>query len=367
MIISGAIWIFKLSARLIYLFLKLLPVQNKVVLMSRRLSKPSLDFKLLDKAVVARYPDTKVVTLCHPIKQPLVYPFELIQEMYHLATAKACVAESYVIPVSILRHRPSLMVIQMWHALGAVKQFGYQTLDRPEGSTSRIARLMQMHRGYNYVLSGSQAMAPIFAEAFNVDSSRVVPIGLPRVDYLLNDTERQKNITAIDKRYPEIGDRKVILYVPTFRKDSIVKMDELVSRINDASDKYCLIVKQHLHDRTDVDWGSSIHDKSFDTDVLLARADYVVTDYSAVMFESALAGVPTYFYAYDLAEYSSERGLNVDYEAEMPGPVCRTVDELMEAIDSDEYNTDRLSAFANKYVDVRDGSATNKIIDLLNI
>lgn len=367
MITSGAIWIFKLGARLIYVGLKLLPVQNKVVLMSRRLSKPSLDFKLLDKAIGLKYPDTKVVVLCHPIKQPIAYPFQLIQEMYHLATAKACVAESYVIPVSILRHRSSLTVVQMWHALGAVKQFGYQTLDRPEGSSSRIAKLMQMHRGYDYVLSGSEAMAPVFAEAFNVEQSKVVPIGLPRVDYLLDDSQRQKNITAINKRYPEIGDRKVILYVPTFRKDSIVKMDELISKINAASDKYCLIVKQHLHDKTDVDWGESIHDKSFDTDVLLARADYVVTDYSAVMFESAIAGVPTYFYAYDLDEYKSERGLNVDYETEMPGPVCRTVDELIEAIDGGQYNMDRLRQFADKYVNIRDGSATNKIIDLLNI
>ncbi|MDN5835302.1 MAG: CDP-glycerol glycerophosphotransferase family protein [bacterium] len=367
MIISGAIWIFKLSARLIYLFLKLLPVQNKVVLMSRRLSKPSIDFKLLDQTIVPRYPDTKVVTLCQPIKNPLIYGFQFIQEMYHLATARACVAESYVIPVSILRHRKSLTVVQMWHALGAIKQFGYQTLDRPEGSSSRVARLMQMHRGYNYVLVGSQAMAEVYAEAFSVDSRKIVPIGLPRVDYLLDEAQMQKNIVAINKRYPDIGERKVILYVPTFRKDSDVKMDELVSRINSQSDKYCLVVKQHLHDKTQIEWGRAIHDKSFDTDAWLARADCVVTDYSAVMFESALAGVPTYFYAYDLEEYKASRGLNVDYETEMPGPICQTVDRLIEAIEQDEYNIDRLHEFADKYVKVRDGSSTDKIINLLNI
>ena len=367
MIISGAIWIAKLSARLIYFFLKLLPVQNKVVLMSRRLSKPSLDFKLLDKRIRSRYPDAKVVMLCHPIKVPPMYPLHMLQEMYHLATAKACVTESYVIPVSVLEHRSSLTVVQMWHALGAIKQFGYQILDKPEGSSRRIARLMQMHEGYDYVLCGSEATVPIFAEAFNVELSKMKPLGLPRVDYLLDDAIRQKNIAAVSARYPEIGDRKVILYVPTFRKNNIVKMDELIRRINEQSETYCLIVKQHMHDKTDIDWGTSIHDKSFDTDALIHRSDFVVTDYSAVMFESAVAGVPTYLYAYDLDEYTVDRGLNIDYEREVPGPVCKTVDELIEAMGRGKYNMDKLQGFASKYIDVRDGSSTDKIIDLMNI
>ena len=43
-------------------------------------------------------------------------------------------------------------IVQIWHALGAVKQFSYQCLDRPGGQTSALARAMDMHRNYDYVL-----------------------------------------------------------------------------------------------------------------------------------------------------------------------------------------------------------------------
>ena len=41
--------------------------------------------------------------------------------MYHLATSRACIVDTYIIPVSILKHRDELIIIQIWHALGAIK------------------------------------------------------------------------------------------------------------------------------------------------------------------------------------------------------------------------------------------------------
>ena len=45
---------------------------------------------------------------------------------------------------------------------------------------------------------------------------------------------------------------------------------------------------------------------------LLQVADALITDFSAVTYESIAAGVPVFFYATDIAEYRKSPGLNVD-------------------------------------------------------
>ena len=49
--------------------------------------------------------------------------------MYHLATASVCVLDAYWPAISLLHHKKSLTVIQMWHALGKIKPVSYTHLD----------------------------------------------------------------------------------------------------------------------------------------------------------------------------------------------------------------------------------------------
>ena len=168
--------------------------------------------------------------------------------MYHLATAKVCIVDSYVIPISILKHKKSLKIVQVWHALAAIKKFGYAILDKKEGSTREVAQLMNMHKNYDYVISGSEAMIPFFAAAFNVKEEIIKPYALPRVDYLL-DKSNQINVKEnILLNYPELKSKKVILYAPTFRKNEVLEIDELIKGIN--FNNYCLIIKKHPLDKT---------------------------------------------------------------------------------------------------------------------
>ena len=128
----------------------------------------------------------QVVVLMHRNTNPLRVPLQMLQEMYHLATSRACITDSYMAAISVLRHKPSLTVVQMWHALGAIKRFGLASLDTEEGRSSRFAAAMRMHQGYDWVIAGGTRMVQPFAEAFGVDPSHVLPIGTPRVDLLLD-------------------------------------------------------------------------------------------------------------------------------------------------------------------------------------
>jgi hypothetical protein len=41
----------------------------------------------------------------------------------------------------------------MWHALAAIKKFGYQTIGYPDGLKPKIAKVLCMHKNYHYLIT----------------------------------------------------------------------------------------------------------------------------------------------------------------------------------------------------------------------
>ena len=145
----------------IFFFMKCLPVQNKITYISRQMDTTPVDFEMVKEQMIQDHPEYKHVILAkmihHGLFSKIGYIFHMFRQMYHIATSKAVILDTYCIPISILKQRDSLVVIQMWHALGAFKKFGYSILDKQEGSSSKMAKLMSMHRHYTYVLTSSVA------------------------------------------------------------------------------------------------------------------------------------------------------------------------------------------------------------------
>lgn len=166
-------------ANAVYSLLKMLPTSDKVTLISRGNDFTSIDFQLLIEAIRSESPNTRVVVLNHPLRNRLAYPFSMAREMFHIATSRAVVVDTYVIPVSVLAHKPDLIVMQMWHALGAFKAFGQLAVGREEGSPAEIARVMRMHENYTYISAPSAATAEIYRQCFGGDDSRIVIGGSP--------------------------------------------------------------------------------------------------------------------------------------------------------------------------------------------
>ena len=152
--------IFKLNLKIVYFLLKLLPTNNKkVLLMSRQTKTPSIDFLLVNEDIKKRYPKYKVVILNKMIesgiKRKLVYYFHIYKQMYHLATSKVCLIDTYIIPVSVLTHKKNLTIIQLCHGIGNLKKFGYQTLKKESGKNEKLSHTMDMHKNYDYIVSTS--------------------------------------------------------------------------------------------------------------------------------------------------------------------------------------------------------------------
>ena len=108
----------------IYCVFKLLPVKKKITYISRQSNTLSVDYRLVIGEMKKRCPEYRNITLIKMIGDGIPakigYCFHMLRQMYHIATSEMVVLDTYCIAVSLLKQRDSLIVIQMWHALGAL-------------------------------------------------------------------------------------------------------------------------------------------------------------------------------------------------------------------------------------------------------
>ncbi|MBE6160157.1 MAG: CDP-glycerol glycerophosphotransferase family protein [Lactobacillales bacterium] len=350
--------IYTLGLNFIYMFIKIFKTNNKkIFFLSRQSNEMSLDYRMLVNYINKNYPEYKIVVMTNMIgkklKDKIKYIRIMIVQMYHLATSKTCVIDGYNITVSVLKHKKKLKIIQIWHSLGAIKKFGYQTLDKENGNSSKMAKVMKMHKNYDLIVTGSNAMIPYFSKAFNNPEEKFINCGLPRIDYLIKESENNKKM--ILKKYKELKNKKIILYVPTFRKGKNYYIENLINAVD--NDKYELIIKGHPLKKIK----NQKYSDDFTSLELLSIADYVITDYSAISIEAAVLNKPIYFYLYDLEEYNKSVGINIDLEKEMPKSTFKKAKTLIKNIENNKYSYKELEKFRSKYLDNLEGNATEKL------
>ncbi len=383
--------IFKIHLQIIYFFIKLFTKQrNRVFLLSRQTNKPSLNYQLLAEYIEKEDSNIDIKISCLRVSEglnkilhnskknlfkqlPLIfkelgnclkYYFTLYKQMYYIATSKVVITDGYNVLISCLKHKKHTCIIQMWHALAAIKKFGYQSIGLKDGMNPKTAEILNMHANYDYILSGSDAMNKPFSEAFNTDINKVISIGTPYIDYLLNiksnKNEIYKSIPQLDKKKP------IILYSPTFRKDGRDAIQEVIDNID--YHKYNLVITLHELDAQKIDsskYKDIIINPKVNYPLLLKTADYVITDYSALMIEAAILKTKILLYVYDYNQYEEENGLNVNLFEELPGYVSKNIEDLVKVIEKNLYDEKVLMNFRTKYVTNLSKDSTKKIYELI--
>ena len=352
----------------IYFFMKLLPTnRSKVLFLSRQSNTPTEDFEFLAARLRELKPEIKIVMITKRadkgIADLLVYAWQTLRSMHHLATASVCVLDSYWPAVSILRHKDSLAVVQMWHAMGKIKQSGYQSVGKKFGRSDMLVREMRMHRNYDVIIAGGKAFNPFYCASFGVDESILYNAGLPRMDRLRESVDAARK--QFYDTYPELEGKKIVLYAPTFRKGQILDTQDIVNSF-DFSDNQVLIIKRHPNQRLDEEHiAPALTCDEVPTSVVLSVCDCIITDYSAITIEAAVLGKPVYFYLFDLEDYLSHNGLNVLLWEEFPDCVFSEPEALFEAIKNRPYNFENYKRFCEKYLPDLSGRATDRIANLV--
>lgn len=328
--------IMKYGMRFLYFFMKLFtPVRDKVVFISRQSDTPSENFRMLEKEIARLAPQYTCEFYCKlglKSEMGLSYGLLMLRQMKALAGARVCITESYCIPVSILRHKRALTVIQIWHSMVAIKKFGWQTVDMPEGSPSSVAKIMQMHNGYDHVIVGSEYMRVFFAEAMNTPKEKILPLGMPSADRIIQSGKNALSLREeFDKVYPDAKGKPIVAYLPTMRRGAAVDCADLV-RLFDYENN-ALVIKLHPLDRDTVIAGSSaITDHHFTTEQMVVLADAVISDYSGAAAEAALLGKPVYFFTPDIETYSGRCGVNLNPLEVFPNVSFDRAEPLIDAV-----------------------------------
>ena len=357
-----------LIMKLIYLPMKALPVGKKVVMISRQSDTPSIDMKLLREKILEKHPDYEVVILAKMLKNPVIYVFHILIQMYHIATSQTVILDSYCIPVSVLDHRESLTVIQMWHSMGSMKKFGYAMLHMGEGWDSDLSEIMRMHHHYDYILISSMSYLNDYIEGFHTEAEKVREIPQPRADLLTDASYMAKVRNRLEKTRPWLAAKKNILYCPTFRKE-ITELDrqkvrELINSVDYK--KYNLIYKPHSVSEFRIqDPRVIISDMNIVE--ALAVADVVISDYSSIIYEAGLCHIPVYLYMYDWEEYSERRALNLDYKKDIPAFHAKDGEEILKAVEADAFEPKAFDSFVQKNIVMPETSCCEEIMKLAGL
>ncbi|HEY0891198.1 MAG TPA: CDP-glycerol glycerophosphotransferase family protein [Nocardioides sp.] len=246
-------------------------------------------------------------------------------------------------PVSSVTHN----FINLWHGI-PLKRFLHAAAV-PSADDRRISN--RVSAGSRAVIVSSDMDRLAMSAAFGfVPYADLWPTGLPRNDFLMRPFEQlPEDLRAAEQRLrEELGGRRLVLFLPTFKDgqaDSYYRFAPAeVDRLRAwaAEHDAVLGVREHMADRartySSMLAGLAPLDLSSrrypDVEVLYRVASGLVTDYSSGLVDFSMTGRPVISFAYDLDRYATEeRGLFYDLEKVVPGPVCRTFDELAVALD----------------------------------
>lgn len=342
-----------------YLFFRLFPKENKILILSRQADTPSEDIELLSKELEK---STKVLVLCRRIPESIkgkaAYAAFSVRQIKEIAVSRAVVTDGHCPVISLINNKKT-PVLQIWHAAGAVKKFGYCAIGKADGHSQREAKSFKMYRNFDVIFVGSCACRKQMAPAFGCDESKCIVSPLPRMDKILYEAENSRK--RIYGAYPALKGKRVLLYAPTFRNHS--DMNAYFKNMADAAQEqgFVLLIKAHVNTDTSDMPKNALLAEGFSCTELLSVSEAMVTDYSSVVFESALAGVPIYLYRPDLEEYKERQGL---FDIDIPACSSDDAKSIVRAAAAGRYDKAALKAFAEKYVDVSENN-TKHMADII--
>lgn len=266
-------------------------------------------------------------------------------------------------------------IIQTWHGSGGKRILLDALKDR--GFNHFIDHIyfylerMELQNLWCILTMGEREQS-FMKQAF--DNNNVYIIGYPKNDLLVQKFEKwglKKEWTSYDK---------VILYAPTFREANSEKQafsSSFFPKINQflKEKNWIFLVKKHPFDiylnipkhYTHIKDVTTFYD---DIQVLLAQTDLLISDYSSVSIDFLLTKKPILFYAYDYEIYQKlSRKLHYDLLQDAPGAVCKTEEDLLQAIQNIDEESAHYQAIYKKNITIfhryTDGHSCHRLLQCI--
>lgn len=283
--------------------------------------------------------------------------------------------DDYVPIFKTIKLSEKTKLIQVWHAGVGFKSVGYSRFGKSGSPLPKDS----CHRQYDYALVGSKGLIPVYEEVFGIDQSQFIATGLPRLDDYLNMDKIEAYKARFYADFPDLKGRRIIMFAPTYRgttqKDAYYPYDKInMSKIAELCEKeYAFIFKMHpfITEKVEIpnEYSRYIKDVSDYGDIneIFYVTDILITDFSSNIYEFSLQRKPMIFYAFDKDFYQLTRGVHRTLD-EAPGNVCETFDEVIDVIQTGNYDYDKLDCFLRESFDEHSELSSDLVIDsiLLN-
>ena len=269
------------------------------------------------------------------------------------------------------RKQPGQRYLQTWHG-SPLKKLAFD-IERPQWERAKryLRHFRRDVKSWDMLLSQSSFATRVQRSCFRY-SGRILDSGYPRNDLLLSAEGERARAETRARLGIEEGAR-VVLYAPTWRDSYVFAEDINLGAIADElGDGTVFLLRAHNHVADTV--AAQPHPRVLnvssvpDTRELLLAADVMVADYSSIIFDFALTRRPILFFVHDIEHYRNElRGMYIDLEAEAPGPMLRTVPELVEALgDVDNElparHREAYDRFVARHTEFDDGHAAGRAV-----
>ena len=254
---------------------------------------------------------------------------------------------------------------------------------------------MKSLRGYyelpdyiDYVLAASESVAPISVHEFNIDSNKIVALGLPRNDVFAEQGHNIRSMLNTDCEH-------IIVWYPTYRQHQngtktgsnnalpIIYDTDAAKRLDRAArdaDTY-IVLKPHFAQDLSLIQDLGLQnirfiDESFFTDhqiisyQFVNSCDALITDYSSIYYDYTLADKPIAVIWDDLEGYRNNPGFAVDLDEYLKGAVkVFNVEELIAFIQDVASGIDRLQDERREIRDIvnysNDGNNSSRVADYI--
>lgn len=280
--------------------------------------------------------------------------------------------------------REGQVYLNTWHGT-PLKRMGYDV----EGGALDAANTLRNFVQADYLVAANAFMADQMYETGyklrGVYRGAIIESGYPRIDrQFLDEGAVAAGRAALAAAGLPIGDRRIILYAPTWKGESfgdpLDDIDELLRRVRELesridTSRYVVLLKTHqiVHRmaRKRPELRRMLVTNATPTNVILGLTDVLITDYSSIFYDYLPTGRPILFFAPDLEDYEGTRGLYVQPD-QWPGPVSRTVGELAaQLIELDRTGSvpadaaERYRRDQSVYSPYEDGDAAGRVIDIV--
>ncbi len=272
--------------------------------------------------------------------------------------------------------------IQTWHGSLGIKKIEKDVKLLTEDSDwAKFAKYNS--KCVDYWISNSKFETEVYKNAF-WNAHNIKEFGHPRNDVFFKSEEEKIEIRK--KVFTQLNiplDKKVLLYVPSFRDNddiSCFKLDYV--KVLEACKKkfggdWVCVARFHPRVKKFKKrmFGYGIKDSSnivingtnySDIQELLLSSDIAITDYSSCIFDFILSKKPGFIFATDIEKFNSSRGFYYPIE-QTPFTVSKNNEELVKNIlnfEIEKYKKEA-DAFLEEKGCIEDGNASNRVVDLV--